>query len=65
MERERMVQALVNFPQETVIVTLFQEAKCSVAPLMMGHPTTVSGAMPLLSLHLVCLFGFGLGSGEG
>ena len=38
---------------------------CPVAPLVMGHPTAVSGAMQLLSPHLACLFEWGLGSGEG
>ena len=38
---------------------------CPVAPLVMGHPTAVSGAMQLLSPHLSCLFEGGLGSGEG
>ena len=38
---------------------------CPVAPLVMGHPTAVSGAMQLLSPHLACLFEGGLGSGEG
>ena len=32
---------------------------------MIGHTTAVSGAMPLLSLHLACLFECGLGFGEG
>ena len=38
---------------------------CLVAPLVMGHPTAVSGAMQLLFPHLACLFEWGLGSGEG
>ena len=37
---------------------------CPVAPLVMGHPTAVSGAMQLLSPHLACLFEWDLGSGE-
>ena len=36
---------------------------CPVVPLVMGHPTAVSGAMPLLHLHLACLFEWSLGSG--
>ena len=38
---------------------------CPVAPLVMGYLSEVLGAMPLLSLHLACMFEWGLESGEG